>query len=260
MAQVLTTAGGKIISTTSGDQPAMIRVPAVPVPAVTDVQVNGAPVVGMEYTAGYTYSDPAGREEDHTGIVWYHADDTEGTNKAQLATGTSYTLQSSDAGKFVYVSFIPYASDGSGGTVAGNTVETTPFLVRETYYENPYQGRGWNHMLINVVNISFNGGEAGAGDEIAVFDGDICCAHYTLTGAVTIDDNTSYISIPASKVDMGDDGYTEGNTIIVRYWRRSSVEQDYSASLEFFDTNGTPVTAPVFTVNETAFVKVTINP
>ena len=260
MAQVLTTAGGKIISTTAGDQPAMIRVPAVPVPAVTDVQVDGVPVVGMEYTADYTYTDPAGREEDHTDIVWYRADDAEGTNEEQLATGISYTLQSSDAGKYVYVSFTPYADDGSGGTVAGDPVEITPFLVRETYYENPYLGQGWDHMLINVVNISFDGGDTEAGDEIAVFDGDICCARYTLTGPVTVDDNTSYITLPASKVDMGDDGYTAGNTIIIRYWKKSSPEQDYSASLEFFDTNGEQVTAPVFTVSETAYVKVTVTP
>ncbi len=259
-AQVLTTPDGKMIRIGAGEQSPLMSVPAEPVPSVTDLQITGAPVVGIEYTAGYTYSDPLGRGEDHTDIVWFRADDENGTNEVQIATGTNYTLQNSDVGKYVYVRFTPYADNGAGGTVGGEPEQVTPFLVRETYYENPYLGQGWDHMLINVVNISFDGGDATSGDEIAVFDGNICCAHYTITGPVTVGDNNSYLSLSASKVDMGNDGYTPGNAITIRYWRKSAPTRDYSASLEFFNNSGDLITAPVFTPSETTFVQVTITP
>jgi len=257
---LIRTSDGKLAKITTGESSVFLTAAKDPeYPEVRNLLVSGVPVTGITNTVTYVFYDPQSRSQDHTDIEWSLSPGADGSAAVTAGSGPNYTVQAGDAGKYLYALATPYAADGSGGTVAGQTVKTTPLKVRETYYENPYLGNGWNQMNIYVVDISYNGEESVSGDEIAVYDGSICCAHYTLTGAVDEGTGSSYITLSASQVDQGSDGYTSGDAITIRFWRRNSPLEDYIATLEFADpATGDPVSPPVFTPATSAFVKVSV--
>ncbi|MAC85054.1 MAG: hypothetical protein CL624_13070 [Arcobacter sp.] len=91
-------------------------------PTATDVNFTGTLEVGQELTGAYTYSDANSHTESGTTFKWYVSDDTNGTNKTAIngATSSTYTLTSSEVGK--YISFEVTPNDG---TDAGTTVESS---------------------------------------------------------------------------------------------------------------------------------------
>ena len=78
---------------------------------------------------------------------------------------------------------------------------------------------GQDHMNINVVSATINGVALQAGDEIATFDGSICCSKSILTKPIVFTDKNSFALLAASKSDVNEsNGYTTGNVITFRIW------------------------------------------
>lgn len=256
--RVAATANGQIVGMSDNGKRIVFEVALLP--EIQQYELTGEPYVGLVNTVSYTYYDPQGRVEDHTEIEWFISDDAAGTNSQLVASGASYTVLSEHAGKYLCCALTPYADDGLGATVKGKKYLSTRRLIKDGFYENAFVGAGWRHMTFNVVNIDFGGEEVMAGDEIAVYDGEVCCAHLVLTGPVTEANQASYVSLAASHVDEGADGYTPGNAVSMRFWRKNSPAVDFQASLQFVDNTNTPVAAPVFAEHESAFVKITVTP
>lgn len=77
-------------------------------------------------------------------------------------------------------------------------------------------------MNINVLSARFNGMDLEVGDEIGIFDDNICCGVLVLTkslGECTRD--FLFEQTIALKKDLGGDGFTEGNPILFRFWDKS---------------------------------------
>jgi len=121
-----------------------------------------------------------------------------------------------------------------------------------------FTGNGQDHMNLNVLTATLNGGNLAAGDEIAAFDGSNCCGKVVLTQPVIFSDPNSFVVIAASKKDDGlTNGYTVGNTILYKIWDASESKEVTVAS-EYFDPGtGLATTAPTYTANSSAFVKLT---
>lgn len=89
------------------------------------------------------------------------------------------------------------------------------------YFPLAYTGNGIDHMNINLVALNSTGIKIG--DEIGVFDGDLC------VGAAIIEDKhikENGISIPASANDRTEskpNGYTSGHKIILKLHRKDIV-------------------------------------
>ncbi|MGM0589960.1 MAG: cadherin domain-containing protein [Bacteroidota bacterium] len=90
-------------------------------PTVSSVDFSGTLVVDQQLTGSYTYSDVEKDPESGTSYQWYRSDNGSGLNKSAIsgATATTYTLTSSDVGK--YISFEVTPSDGSD---TGSTQES----------------------------------------------------------------------------------------------------------------------------------------
>jgi len=105
------------------------------------------------------------------------------------------------------------------------------------YFTLAYTGNGIDHMNINLVNL--NSGGILIGDEIGVFDGDIC------VGAAIIMEkhiNENSIGIPASANDgtkIPPNGYTSGHKIILKLYRNNKLYnlhyQTVNNSLDVFE-------------------------
>ncbi|MFA9388438.1 MAG: PKD domain-containing protein, partial [Prolixibacteraceae bacterium] len=133
-------------------------------------------------------------------------------------------------------------------------------LFAQAHFNVAFDGNGQDHMNINVITATINNFNLEAGDEIAVFDGEICCGVIVLTQPILMTVPTSFGKIAASKADVGVlNGYTPGNAIVFKYWD-SSAQKEYSGlSPEFIN----PVTLGVmpaipYTVASTAFVKLSL--
>lgn len=93
-----------------------------------------------------------------------------------------------------------------------------PQTVSTTYFSHDFKGNGVDHMNINITGLQAN--ILQPGDELAVFDGEIC------VGAISLLPHhfaSQFVSIPASaRDDFGMPGFTEGNTISVKLWSSSN--------------------------------------
>ena len=136
---------------------------------------------------------------------------------------------------------------------AGNSFAQGHFVVAFT-------GNGQDHMNINVVTATIGGVALEAGDEIAAFDGAICCGKITLTQPIVITIPSTFAIISASRKDDGLlNGYTIGNAITYKFWDASKGLEFTGISAEYFDNTGTAITAPTYSPNSTTFVKLTID-
>ena len=125
---------------------------------------------------------------------------------------------------------------GSGTLVINNFNEKssvqTVLRAETSFFQVDYNNNGFDHMNINITDIDKTGFKAG--DEIAVFDGNIC------VGAVKLafsDFENNAVSIPASAAEMiGIDGFADGNPVEVKAW---NYETNEVKSLQLTETEGT---------------------
>ncbi len=82
-------------------------------PIARNVMISGNPQVGQTLSGKYDYFDYESDIEGNSTFKWYRADDIEGTNKVLIEeTTNSYTLTSSDVGKYISFEITPVANAG----------------------------------------------------------------------------------------------------------------------------------------------------
>ncbi|AHW62266.1 hypothetical protein FH5T_18580 [Draconibacterium orientale] len=98
---------------------------------------------------------------------------------------------------------------------------TTHLIVEEDtrHFVPVWDGEnGQDHMTFVVTKALVDSIELGIGDEIAVFDNDICVGSVVLTSSINIDDENSYVFISASQATEDLNGFTDGNDVIFKIW------------------------------------------
>ncbi len=89
------------------------------------------------------------------------------------------------------------------------------------HFHVSYDGYGIDHMNINILDLKKS--DLKVGDEIAVYDFDICVGAIKLT-ETDIENNT--VSIPASATEINENnGFIDGNSIKLKAWKSESDEQ-----------------------------------
>jgi hypothetical protein len=137
------------------------------------------------------------------------------------------------------------------------------FLAANSYSQGhfvpAFSGNGEEHMNINVVEAKIGGVSLEAGDEIAVFDGTICCGKVILSQPIVFSNPGTFVSIAASKTETGmSNGFTAGNPITIKFWDSSKRREMAGISANFINTSGATITAPKFTVGASTFVKLSV--
>ncbi|MBW8324719.1 MAG: hypothetical protein K0M50_08155, partial [Prolixibacteraceae bacterium] len=123
-----------------------------------------------------------------------------------------------------------------------------------------YTGNGQDHMKINVVTATVGGVPLDAGDEIAAFDGSICCGKVILTQPIVFSNSDTFANIAASKSDEEpSSGYTIGHPITYKLWDSSANLEISGLTSEYYDPiSKLPTTPPTYSVDGLAFVKLTL--
>ncbi|MEE4257104.1 MAG: T9SS type A sorting domain-containing protein [Bacteroidales bacterium] len=96
--------------------------------------------------------------------------------------------------------------------------------VKAQHFTPVYTGNPYQAMNFVVSAAALDAGNLGAGDEIAVFDVDggsqICVGSIVLTGPIS--GNVVFPAATDDPLTPAKDGFTQGNSIIYRYWDNSA--------------------------------------
>jgi hypothetical protein len=126
--------------------------------------------------------------------------------------------------------------------------EIIPEIAAPTHFLPSHPGNGTDHMNINLVNLA----ESGIldGDEIGVFDGNICVGSAQIQNHQSLIVNRNSISIPVSASDEieGKNGFTDGNPITLKLFRNGA---EYPVTLQPLNRS-----ANVFEKGESLFAMV----
>jgi len=118
-----------------------------------------------------------------------------------------------------------------------------------SHFAPVYTGNPYLAMNIYVTDAKIDGVTLGVGDEIGIFDGDICVGADVVTGTIA-----PYLSLVAATDDpttTEKDGFTPGHTISYRLWDKdqsleiNSVQPTYTQGEGFFSSQGTAVVSLV---------------
>nr|VFJ46720.1 MAG: Alpha-tubulin suppressor [Candidatus Kentron sp. FM] len=211
------------------------------------------------YTIAWTDEDP---DYNATIALYYDTDDT-GADGTLIVEGLgeddetdSYVWDTSQipAGDYTLYAII---SDGANDPVTAYS--SAPLTIQHAIYQyftpvwtdNPY-----NRMNLWVTGAVLDEMALSVGDEIGVFDGDIC------VGAGVVEETISqqnYLVITLSQDDGSGNGFTEGNGIGFRIWDASTQIETNIIEPAYFDltTGEAMTTTPVFAADEDYIVELT---
>ncbi|MDP2890425.1 MAG: T9SS type A sorting domain-containing protein [Bacteroidota bacterium] len=133
---------------------------------------------------------------------------------------TEINSETIDYSDFETRHLLPELSVLNKNSISGKTI-----LQNSGFFRLAYNGNGVDHMNINLVNLDLAG--IIIGDEIGVFDGDICAGAAVILEKHIIDNS---ISIPASANDgteNNQNGYIPGHKITLKLYRNKTVYKLY---------------------------------
>ena len=119
-----------------------------------------------------------------------------------------------------------------------------------------WEGNPYMAMNIHVVEAIHDGANLQPGDEIGVFDGDICVGAAVLDREINVFPN--HLEIKASMDDPGTpdvDGFTSNHPITYKFWIQSTQTQIEVVDAAYFDQNQAQITDQLFAAQGTAIVK-----
>ncbi|MCF7805837.1 MAG: T9SS type A sorting domain-containing protein [Candidatus Marinimicrobia bacterium] len=106
-------------------------------------------------------------------------------------------------------------------------------IQAQTHFTVAYSGNPYNAMNIYVSGATIDGVGAEAGDEIGLFDGDICVGAAAVTGPISM---TNTLDFEASSDDPTTtdvvDGFKDGNPMLFRIWDSSTGVELTSVTVE----------------------------
>ncbi len=122
------------------------------------------------------------------------------------------------------------------------------------HFVSSFDANAPDYMNLNVILATINGSVLEPGDEIAVFDGTLCCAKVILSEPIVYP-NTSVAIKASTSYATPTNGYTPGHTITYKFWDSSNSVEITAIAAQYVDNLGNSVTTPTFTNGESAFVK-----
>ena len=118
--------------------------------------------------------------------------------------------------------------------IFGQVSHFTPAYLE--YSDNPYLA-----MNLTITTATLDGIDLQDGDEIGVFDGEVCVGSGIVDGTIEAPDNMLAIVASAQESDWpAGTGFTSGNSISYRFWdanegkENTSVQADYVQGDEVF--------------------------
>lgn len=111
---------------------------------------------------------------------------------------------------------------------------------------------GQDQMNINIIEAKLDGIDVVPGDEIGVFDGDLCVGYGKVKQTI---DKQNILKITTSHDDGTENGFMAGNEITYIYWDCSDGAEYPVQTVQCFNNNLIPLNCSPFIISGTSFVK-----
>jgi hypothetical protein len=115
---------------------------------------------------------------------------------------------------------------------------------------------GQNHMNFVVVSAISDDLPLNANDEIAIFSGAYCVGAKALTQSISLTNNTTFLSIPASQKDGVNNGFTENDTIIFKFWDNVNQKEMIAKAVTYRNNLSSWSTTGKFSAGATSVVEI----
>ena len=121
------------------------------------------------------------------------------------------------------------------------------------YFHPVWEGtNGVDQMNLYIFDAKLDGFDLGPGDEVGVFDGDICVGYGKVEQTIN---NQNILHIEVSRDDEGTGiGYTAGNEITYRFWDCSGESEFSVSNSQCYDNQFNVISCLPFTAGATNFV------
>ncbi|MCF7920381.1 MAG: FG-GAP-like repeat-containing protein, partial [Candidatus Cloacimonetes bacterium] len=163
--------------------------------------------------------------------------------------GEGYYVRVNDDALFVI--------DEIGEIIAGNQLPENPILSGHTipelrdynHFIPVYEGNGYNNMAFNIVAASINGIFLETGDEIAVFDDELCVGALILESDITgeVSDMVQFTASADDPETVDIDGFIATHTIIYKFWDASTETEISDVAVEYYSGYGDEEFTPMGT-------------
>ncbi len=120
------------------------------------------------------------------------------------------------------------------------------------YFQSVWDGNGYDQMNLNILSAQLDGMDLQPGDEIGIFDGDMCVGYGKVEQTVSME---NVLVVVVSRDDGTGNGYTSGNNITYKFWNCSASAEFPVQSALYFNNQLQPVDEPAFNAGATAFVE-----
>jgi len=132
--------------------------------------------------------------------------------------------------------------------------------IATTHFTTAWEGEnGQDHMNIMVVSAILEKQALSANDEIAVFSGSVCVGASKLVENINPLDNTTFVTILASKGDGVSDGFVENDPIIFKIWDDSEQMEIVAKSVTYRNDFSLWLTNGTFSAGATSVVDIVHN-
>ncbi|MBW8331108.1 MAG: hypothetical protein K0M40_03725 [Prolixibacteraceae bacterium] len=132
--------------------------------------------------------------------------------------------------------------------------------IASTHFITAWQGEnGQDHMNILVVSAILEKLALAANDEIAVFSGSICVGASKLAKDLNPLENTTFVTILASKGDGISNGFVENDPIIFKIWDDSNQMEIVVKSVSYRNDVSSWLTTGLFSASATSVVDIVHN-
>ncbi len=123
------------------------------------------------------------------------------------------------------------------------------------HYSLPYYGNPYSRMNLWITGV--NGVALSPGDEIGVFDGDVCVGVSVVTGPISL---WNFLIVTSSADDGDDNGFRSGNPIGVRIWRAEERREITDLTVNYFElANGHSIPEQFFGMDDDWMVYLKVN-
>jgi hypothetical protein len=144
-----------------------------------------------------------------------------------------------------------WSTDGKFAIGVTAFVELTAI---NSHFTPVWTGNGVDHENINIYSAKLDGVELEAGDEVGIFDGNICVGVGILTEPIT---SFNTLDIAVSKNDGSGKGYNPGNAITFKLYDKSKDLEMNNVSAVYSNADLSWSTDGKFTIGATSFVELT---
>ena len=153
-----------------------------------------------------------------------------------LTAGTTYHVRA-------------YATNAINTYYGADVTFMTP-TISTAHFTPAWTGNGTDHMNIYIYSAKMEGIELEAGDEVGIFDGEICVGAGKLSGPITMQ---STLNIAVSKLDGSGNGYTDGNAISFKLYDTSLALEMANVTAVYSNTDTSWSTDGKFAAGMTSF-------